>query len=89
MIKIIETMLSRYLTDNKDWKYTHCKSIGEIEMRSPWIEEVYTHKSGYYIVHHQNLKHIPIMSCPTPRHTWRLQKSGEDWKVMFQYGVAE
>ena len=91
MLEKLGKILESYLNDSKDWKHTHLKSIGEIDMRCPWREDTwYYHKNGWYIVHCQNYRHDPIMSGPTPRHTWRIANgnSKESWRLTLQYGVC-
>lgn len=90
MIDKFFSLLSKYLTQHKEWTHFHSKSIGDIEKETPWREDVWRHeKSGWRISHWQNLKHIPCMSAPTPRHSWRVGKFGYDWNLQFQYGIAE
>lgn len=82
--------LAMYLKSNRSWEHTHNESIGEVELKNPWREDVWHHKtSKWHIRHWQNLKHAPYMSGPTPRHVWHLTcESNEAWQLSLQYGVA-
>lgn len=43
--------------------------------------------TGFYLVHWENYHTSPVMSTPSPVHTWRFSR-GKSWSFALSYGYA-
>jgi hypothetical protein len=90
MLNQLFEIVEKYLKSHKEWDHNHLRSIGEIEERNPWREDVWRHPSGWTVIKWENVVIPGYMSGPSPRYVWKLgnNKSKENWTLQLHLGIA-